>query len=122
MHKIDRLEQSARVATIFGDTNRAVHLYGKAIDRAWNSGCSGVRISDLMIKASDALTQNGMPDDAFEGLRSLSMTFIRRQEPEFALRLCGHLPTLFRAHPDLFPNAPALCVFIKRTCKTQMDP
>ena len=120
MNKIDKLEQDAKVAAMFGDTDKTVHLYGKAIRLAWKFGCSGDRVTGLMIKASDALVDNGMPDDAFEGLRSLSMTFIKQQQPEYALRLGLHLPSLYRSNPTLFPNAPALGMYIKTVCEKQM--
>jgi hypothetical protein len=120
MNKLDRLEQDAKLAKLFGDTEKAVRLYGRAVRLAWSSKCSGECLSGLMIKASDALVDNGMPDDAFEGLRSLSMTFIRNHQPKFALRLGNHLPDLYRVHPDLFPNAPALCIFIRDSCQKQM--
>jgi hypothetical protein len=120
MDKIDKLEQDARVSAMFGDTEKTVRLYGRAIRLAWKFGCSGDRVTGLMIKASNALVDNGMPDDAFEGLRSLSLAFIKQQQPECALRLSLHLPSLYNSHPALFPNAPALGVYIKTICEKQM--
>jgi hypothetical protein len=101
---------------ILGNTDKAANLYGKTVHLAWKVGCSAERMTDLMIKASNVLTANDMPDDAFEGLRALSMSFIRQNRLELAMRLGNHLPVLYRDHPKLFPNAPALTTYIRTTC------
>lgn len=119
MDSLDEVEQDARFSALFGDAERAAHLYGKAVEIARKTGCSSEKLSDLMIRAANALTESGMSDDAFDGLRILSLEFIKQQQFGAALRLGVHLTKLHHNRPDLFPNAVAFCAHIKTLCERQ---
>jgi hypothetical protein len=113
MYRVLKIEQDAEAAGFFGQSDKAAELFAKAVGTAWDLNAPGTVTVDLMIKAARALANIGRGDDAFDGVRTLTMTYIRTQQPILALRLVSCLPELHSIHPEMFPGAQSLKGFVE---------
>jgi hypothetical protein len=111
--RISETERAAQTALIFGDADRAIVLYGRAIKCSWRVSRIDCRLVRMMCTVTEMMLDNGMDDDAFDGIRSMSLALARRNDEELALELVRKMKDLHSAHPGRFPGVASLERYVR---------
>ena len=122
MERVDVLNHDAKIARMLGRNYDAALLYAKAIELTWNVKITpGYRTNKLMFGAAIALADCGMYDDAFCGMRMLTLTHIKNGRMDLAEDLVENLSSLCAMHPSMILQSLALSNFINETKKRTMS-
>lgn len=102
--KAIRSDSLARGASEMGQYEEAATIHARTAKMFWTAK----RYSDAttsVIKASECLMEAGMPDEAFEGIRSTSIMLVGVRQPKDACRLSLHVEVLEERYPMTFGYA-----------------
>ena len=118
MERADILNHDAKVARMLGRNYDAALLYAKAIEFTWNARTiPGHKTGKLMLGAAIALADCGLYEDAFCGIRMLTMAYIKNGRVDLAVELMENLSSLCAMHASMVLQSLALSNFVNETKK-----
>lgn len=80
-------EYNGRIAALFGKYDEAADMYAKALMKTIQRSPCDPRGVALMSEAARSLAALGDPDSAFDGLRTLAISYVRYQRYDLAQKL-----------------------------------
>jgi hypothetical protein len=105
--KFQRASEStsnAVVAMMFGRPDEAARLHARAAQLYWRMNLISNAIKSVQM-AADCLLDAGMADEAFDGMRTVTVMLVKRRDIGTAYDMADHLKVLCLKDPAHFGGA-----------------
>jgi len=115
------LEQTAnaQVSRVFGRYDEAANEYASCARAYWKRHMYNDMVP-VVKSATTCLLDNGRYDDAFEGVRVISIMLAKAGAVKPAVALCSHVKVVEQRDPDHYKGASeTLYKFVTEICSTQ---
>jgi hypothetical protein len=119
IYKLERKEENARVAHLFGNYEKAAGLYAAAARKYWDAGAYSGVLRTVM-NACDSLHMAGMDEEVIEGIVTVSKMFVNARRPIEAISLGEFYARWELKDPLTFKGGSQFSTQIKEICKQKL--